>query len=131
MGGARILVVEDNPLNRRLVQAILVHRGHEVLEATTVDEGLAAARARPPDVAVIDIQLPGGGGERLLREIRATPALARLPCVAVTAFAMHGDRERLLAAGFDAYVSKPIDTAAFGPLVESFLPGRGRDPVEP
>lgn len=119
-----ILLVEDNAKNRQLVRAILEHRGHRVREAGSVDEGRAALREELPDVVLLDIQIPGGGGESLLSEIRGEPRLAHLPVVAFTAFAMAGDRERLLRAGFDGYLSKPIDTRAFGPQVEWFLAGR-------
>lgn len=116
-----VLVVEDNPLNRILVREILEHRGHVVIEAGTVDEARSRLRDRVPDLVVMDIRIPGGGGEALLREIRCDPALARLPVMAVTAQAMRGDRERLLAAGFDAYVSKPIDTRSFGETLEALF----------
>jgi len=118
---ARILVVEDNPLNLRHVRDILEFRGHHVDTATTVDEGRQRLLAARPDLLLLDVQVPGGGGETLLREIRRDASLAGLPIVAVTAQAMDGDRQRLLDAGFDGYVSKPIDTRAFGPLIESFI----------
>jgi CheY-like chemotaxis protein len=107
----KILLVEDNPLSRTLARDILVHAGHEIVEATSVPEGQERLRADQPfDVVLMDIGIPGGGGELLLGQIRADPSLARLPVVAMTALAMRGDRERLLAAGFDGYISKPIDT---------------------
>jgi two-component system cell cycle response regulator DivK len=118
---ARILIVEDNPINRRLVHDLLVLRGHEVVEAASVEE----ARERlgeAPDLVLMDLQIPGGGGERMLDEIRADPSREHLPVIVVTAAAMRGDRERLLRAGFDAYVSKPIDIMTFGPMIEGFLP---------
>lgn len=118
---SRILVVEDNALNLQLVRDILEYRGHEVVSAASVPEARSRLIETRPDVVLLDIQLPGGGGETLLDEIRsATPDL---PVIAVTALAMDGDRERLLKAGFDGYLSKPIDTRTFGPTVESFLEG--------
>lgn len=120
----RVLVVEDNALNRRLVQALLERRLHIVIEAGSVDEGRRRLREGRPDVAILDIHIPGGGGELLLMEIRGDPALASLPCIAVTASAMQGDRERFLAAGFDGYLSKPIDTKTFCDDVEAFARGR-------
>lgn len=126
MSGARILVVEDNVINRRLVRDILEYRGHEVIEASTVHEGLSLIHGHTPDLVVLDIQIPGGGGEALLKEIRQDPQLSGLPVVAVTALAMRGDKERLLRAGFDRYISKPIDTRAFGPTLEACLDGRGK-----
>lgn len=121
MTRARILLVEDNAINRQLAFDILEHAGFEVIEAANVDEGRAQLRERRPHLVVMDIQIPGGGGERLLREIRADAHTAALPVVAVTAFAMDGDRERLLAAGFDGYLSKPIDTRTFAATIASVL----------
>jgi CheY-like chemotaxis protein len=116
----RILVVEDNPSNRLLVNDILVYRGHEVILATTAAEARTLLKP-PPDLIVMDLQLPGEDAEVLLQEIRSDPELAPLPVIVVTACAMTGDRERLLQAGFDGYMSKPIDTRAFGPLIEKYL----------
>jgi two-component system cell cycle response regulator DivK len=122
----RILLVEDNPLNRRLARDVLEHRGHEVVEAVDVERGWAAAQGGTLDVVLLDVQIPGGGGELLLRRIRASSALAALPVVAVTAFAMEGDRERFLAMGFDSYLSKPIDTRTFGATVEGLVTAHRR-----
>jgi len=116
-----ILVVEDNPMNMRLVHDVLAFRGHTILQAKDVDEGRARLAEATPDLVLLDVQIPGGGGELLLREIRETPALAHLPVVAVTAFAMRGDRERLLEAGFDGYLSKPISVRTFAEDVEAFV----------
>jgi CheY-like chemotaxis protein len=118
---ARILIVEDNPLNRLLVHDILELRGHDVLEAATVEEALGALHAMRPDLLLLDVQIPGGGGEAVIREVRARAELADLPVVAVTSLAMPGDRERLLSIGFQGYLSKPIDTRTFGPAVEAYL----------
>ncbi|MDB4983244.1 MAG: response regulator receiver protein [Myxococcales bacterium] len=118
---ARILVVEDNPLNRLLVHDILELRGHTVVEAATVDEARAALDREPPELLLLDVQIPGGGGEAVIREVRRRPQLAHLPIVAVTSLAMPGDRERLLGIGFQGYLSKPIDTRTFGAAVESYL----------
>lgn len=116
----RILVLEDNVLNMKLFRAVLERRGHVVLEALDVDQGRALLDA-DLDVALLDIQVPGGGGEALLEAIRASDRLRGLPVVAVTASAMQGDRERLLRVGFDAYVSKPIDTRVFAQMVEDLV----------
>ena len=118
---ARILIVEDNPLNRLLIRDILALRGHDVIEAATVDEARAALAAETPDLLLLDVQIPGGGGEAVIREVRARPDLAGLPIVAVTSLAMPGDRERLLSIGFQGYLSKPIDTRTFGAAIESYL----------
>jgi two-component system cell cycle response regulator DivK len=120
----RILLVEDNPLNRKLARDVLEYRGHEVVEAVDVAQGWAAVQGSVVDVVLLDVQIPGGGGEVLLRRIRGAPEVAALPVVAVTAFAMEGDRERFLAMGFDGYLSKPIETRTFAAKVESFATTR-------
>lgn len=120
----RILVVEDNALNRVLVHDILEYRGHEVALATSVDEALGHLAEARPDLVLLDIQIPGGGGEVVLRAIRGDPGLSSTPVIALTAFAMAGDRERLLQGGFDGYISKPIDTRTFGAEVERHVAAR-------
>jgi CheY-like chemotaxis protein len=130
---ARILIVEDNPLNRLLIHDILELRGHEVLEAATVDEARDALASVRPDLLLLDVQIPGGGGEAIIREVRKRDDLSDMPIVAVTSLAMPGDRERLLSIGFQGYLSKPIDTRTFGAAIESFLKseneGRGKHRV--
>lgn len=123
---AKILIVEDNPLNLRLLRELLEHRGHAVLGAGSVAEARERLRAERPELLLVDIQIPGGGGEQVLREVKAEPCYVGLPVIAVTALAMAGDRQRLLDLGFDGYFSKPIDTRAFGPAIESYL-GESKD----
>jgi len=118
---ARILVVEDNALNRLLLRDILALRGHQVAEAATVEEARILLCGQPFDLVLLDVQIPGGGGEAVVREVRRRAPPADLPIVAVTSLAMPGDRERLLRSGFQGYLSKPIDTRAFGPIVETYL----------
>jgi two-component system cell cycle response regulator DivK len=120
-GRARILVVEDNALNRLLLHDILALRGHEVIEAASVTEALPLLDQGHLDLLLLDVHIPGGGGEAVVSEVRKRADLADLPIVAVTSLAMPGDRERLLASGFQGYLSKPIDTRTFGPSVEAFL----------
>lgn len=115
---SRILLVEDYPMNRELARELLQRRGHEVVEARDVAEAQAFLGEGVFDVVLLDIQIPGGGGTAVLGFIRAQPKLRPLPVIAVTAQAMQGDRERFLGAGFDGYISKPIDTRAFCGLVE-------------
>jgi two-component system, cell cycle response regulator DivK len=118
---AHILVVEDDPLSALLVRELLQHDGYTVTGAANVGDACAALARTAPGLVLLDIQIPGGGGIKVLEAIRADPALRPLPVVAVTALAMAGDRERLLAAGFDAYVSKPIDRRRFLDLVRQLL----------
>jgi CheY-like chemotaxis protein len=118
---ARILIVEDNPLNRLLIHDVLELRGHEVHEAATVEEARRALATVRPDLLLLDVQIPGGGGEEIIREMRGRTELNDLPIVAVTSLAMPGDRERLLSIGFQGYLSKPIDTRTFGAAIESYL----------
>ena len=119
---ARILVVEDNSLNRLLVHDLLELRGHEVIEAANVDEARTLLDLEHLDLLLLDVHIPGGGGEAVVREVRKRAELANLPIVAVTSLAMPGDRERLLGSGFQGYFSKPIDTRTFGPSIEAYLP---------
>ena len=124
---SRILVVEDHPLNRRLVRDILEFHGHEVVEAHDVPQAHAQLNEHRVELVLLDIQIPGGGGEVVLRTIRNDPTISNLPVVAVTAAAMSGDRARLLAIGFDGYISKPIETKTFASVVEGYIAKRGTD----
>lgn len=126
---ARILVIEDNPANLELMAYLLRAFGHEVLEAPTGEAGLALAREQKPDAMLCDLQLPDIDGHRIAQAIRSDPGLAATPLVAVTAFAMSGDRERALSGGFDGYISKPIVPEAFLEQIAPFLPsGSGSQP---
>ncbi len=116
-----ILLVEDNPLNRQLVRDILIYRGHEVLEAATVSEAKLKLEQAKPDLVLLDIQIPGGGGEALFKQIRGRPELADVPVIAITAFAMPSDVARFRKLGFDAYLSKPIDTRQFASQVQALI----------
>ena len=118
---ARVLIVEDNALNRMLLHDLLELRGHEVVEAATVDEARRALDAGHLDLLLLDVQIPGGGAEAVIRHARARADFAEIPIVAVTSLAMPGDREPLLGSGFQGYLSKPIDTRTFGSVVESYL----------
>ena len=120
---ATILVVEDTPANRALATKLLRAAGHEVLSADTATAGIALARERLPDLVLMDLGLPDMDGWQALSEIRGDGgAAAGLRIVAFTAHAMVGDRERALAAGFDDYLSKPIDYATFADTVRELLP---------
>ena len=117
--GLKILIVEDNPLNLQLARDILELRGHEIEVAGDVAGGREQLGRRQFDIVLLDLQIPGGGGGVLLREILAKPTLARTSVIAVTAQAMEGDREEAIAAGFDGYISKPINVRTFGAEVEA------------
>jgi CheY-like chemotaxis protein len=117
----KILVVEDNEANRILMRQILKYHGYEVLEASDGAAGLAMAREHMPDLILLDLQMPVMGGIAVIRELRKTPELSKLKVIAVTSFAMKGDREKALEAGFDEYVTKPIDTRKFVELVISII----------
>ena len=118
---ARILVVEDNQENRELMTYLLTAFGHTVFAAQDGEEGLEAARRELPDLVLSDLQMPKVDGYELARSFRQDPRLATRPLVAVTSYAMRGDREKVLAAGFDAYISKPIVPEEFVNQVERFL----------
>jgi two-component system cell cycle response regulator len=123
------LVIEDNALNLELMSYLLRAYGHKVQVARSGDEGLAKLAQMRVDLIACDIHLPGMDGYEILRTIRNQPELARTPVIAVTASAMVGDREQLLAAGFDGYISKPIDPKTFVTQLEALLPPRGAAPV--
>lgn len=110
---ARILVVEDNPANMKLAVLLLEHAGYEVLRAVNADEGIAAARAGKPDMILMDIQLPGMDGLEATRLLKADPATRPITIIALTAFAMKGDEERIRTAGCDGYIAKPIEYKSF------------------
>jgi CheY-like chemotaxis protein len=118
----QILVIEDNEQNRILMRQILKYHGYEVLEAVDGADGLKMAREHMPDLILLDLQMPVMGGFAVIRELRKTPELSKLKVMAVTSFAMKGDREKALEAGFDEYVTKPIDTRKFVELVKSIIP---------
>lgn len=103
----RIVVIEDNPDNRLLLRAILGDR-YTIDEYETGTDGLAAVERGAADLVLCDVSLPGIDGIEVVRRLKANPATARIPVVALTAHAMQGDRDRFLAAGFDDYVTKPI-----------------------
>ena len=129
MAGELILVVEDNDKNRKLVRDVLTVKGYRLAEAETGEDGVRLAREQHPDLVLMDIQLPGIDGIEALRRLRGDPATAGIPVVAVTASAMTQDRQKILAAGFDAYQSKPISVRPFLALVRDVLDRRGGRPA--
>src|SRR5262245_34999424 len=104
-----ILIVEDNEKNLKLVRDVLQAKGYKTLEAGTAEDGLRIARGQAPDLILMDIQLPGMDGIAALRVLRAQPATAALPVVAITASVMQQDRQQIMSAGFDGFIEKPIN----------------------
>jgi two-component system cell cycle response regulator DivK len=124
--GPQILVVEDNEKNMKLFREVLLATGHRTLEATTGRQAVELAAAHSPDLVLMDIQLPDIGGVEALGRLRADVRTASLPVVALTAQAMEGDRERFLAAGFDGYLSKPVNVADLIATVNRYCEGANR-----
>lgn len=120
---ARILVIEDNAINLELMTYLLHAWGHDTVTATDGDTGLALARSTRPDLVICDIQMPGSDGYAVARAMKADEALRSMPLVAVTAYAMVGDRDRSLEAGFDMHIAKPVDPAQFMQVISGLLPG--------
>jgi two-component system cell cycle response regulator DivK len=123
---AQVLVVEDNEKNMKLFRDVLTATGFRTLEATTGEQAVALACEHAPDLVLMDIQLPDFDGIEALGRLRADERTASLPVLALTAQAMEGDRERFLAAGFDGYLSKPVNVADFVATVERYCAGRAR-----
>lgn len=119
---ARILIIEDNQANLELMSYLLHAFGHDALTACDGQEGLEAARRESPDLIICDLELPRINGLEVARRLKSDSALRWIPLIAVTAFAMVGDRDRVLAAGFDGYIPKPIAPEKFVGQVEAFLP---------
>ena len=118
-----ILVVEDNERNLKLLRDVLEYAGYDVRVARTGEDGVTLAVKEPPDLVLMDLQLPGIDGMEALRRLRESPRTADIPVVAVTAQAMKHDRERALDAGFNGYIEKPISVRAFPDQVRGFLSG--------
>ena len=123
MAGAQILIVEDNEKNMKLFRDVLMVSGYRTLEATTGGQAVELATAHSPDLVLMDIQLPDIGGVEALGRLRADERTASLPVVALTAQAMDGDRERFLAAGFNGYLSKPVNVADLIATVKPYCEG--------
>jgi two-component system, cell cycle response regulator DivK len=125
--GAQVLVVEDNEKNMKLFRDVLQASGYRLLEATTGERAMALAAEHQPNLVLMDIQLPDIDGVEALGRLRADARTASIPVVALTAQAMHGDRERFLDAGFDAYISKPVDVVEFVKTVKEHCGGMGSE----
>lgn len=120
--GRRILIIEDNEQNRYLITFMLKQAGHEVLQARDGLEGIAMAETEAPELILLDIQLPQMDGYAIAGELKKRPTVAEVPIVAVTSYAMVGDREAALAAGCIGYIEKPINPDTFVGDIEHFLP---------
>lgn len=107
-----ILIAEDNPINRELLRELLEIRGYIVVEACNGQEALALVEQAPPDILLLDIGMPLLDGFAVVRKLRENPRFTSLPIVAVTAYAMQGDREKIMESGFDGYLSKPVNAAS-------------------
>jgi two-component system, cell cycle response regulator DivK len=120
--GFKILVIEDNEQNLYLMHFLLEVNGHIVIEAKDGEEGIQRALDSSPDLILLDIQLPGMDGYEIARIIRETPELLDIPIIAVTSYAMAGDREKILAAGASDYIEKPINPETFPDQISVYFP---------
>lgn len=121
MAGEPILIVDDNPTNMKLVRVLLASEGYEVRAAADAEEALNVLQEFQPRMILMDIQLPGIDGLELTRRLKSNPATRDIKIVGLTAYAMKGDKERILDAGCDGYIQKPIDTRTLPELVARYL----------
>jgi len=124
VAGECILVVDDNDMNVKLLRWLLEKHGYAVRTASDAKSARESVRAVRPQLVLMDIQLPDVDGLRLTREFKADPALKSVPIVAVTSYAMKGDRQKTVDAGCDGYITKPIDTQQFPLEIEKYLRGK-------
>jgi two-component system cell cycle response regulator DivK len=120
---AKILIIEDNEQNLYLEAFILQKNGHEIVQARNGETGIALAEQTRPALILLDIQLPGMDGYTVARELRKNPAIANIPIIAVTSYAMAGDRDRILEAGCTDYIEKPINPETFHTEIAHYLNG--------
>ena len=121
---ATILLVEDHERNRKLVRTVLEYRGYTVVECDDGEPALRLAKEHRPALVLMDIQLPTMDGITALRRLRADPQTALIPVIAVTASVTTSERDRVVSAGFNGYISKPIDVTSFGETVDAFVSGK-------
>lgn len=117
----RILYIEDNPLNMKLVRKLLLDMGYSMIEASDGEYGIRQALMAAPDLILMDINLPDVDGLTITQKLKGDPRLRHIPIVALTANTMHGDREQCLAAGCDAYLAKPVSRLELRNVLERFL----------
>jgi CheY-like chemotaxis protein len=121
MEGNAILIVDDNPVNMKLIRILLAGEGYDIRTASDANEALAVLREFRPGLILMDIQLPGIDGLELTRRLKAAPATRDIPILGLTAYAMKGDEERILAAGCDGYIPKPINTRTLPKFIRECL----------
>jgi len=117
----KILIVEDIAMNRRLIRDILTYHGYEVIEAENGEEAVRIAREQKPDLIIMDLQMPVMNGYEAIKVLKSDPVTKNIKILAVTSFAMAGDREKALETGADDYISKPINTRELPKVVERLL----------
>jgi len=120
-----ILVIEDHEENRRILRDLLASACYEMVEAVTGEDGLTMAEAHPPQVVLMDIQLPGLDGYEVTRRMKANPSLRHIPIIAVTSYALSGDDVKALEAGCDAYFAKPYDPLALLSKIREYVAAAG------
>lgn len=121
MPDKNVMVVEDNEKNRKLVRVVLKSKGYNVIEATTGEEALNILKNQKPNIILMDIQLPGIDGLTLIKQIKADATTKEIPIIAVTAYAMKGDEQKILDTGCEAYMSKPINTQELPLTIEKYI----------
>ena len=121
MATKSILVVDDNPVNSKLIRVLLAGEGYDVHTAGDADEALRVLKNLSPQLILMDVQLPAKDGLELTRRLKADPATRGIKILGLTAYAMKGDREKILAAGCDGYIAKPIDTRALPGMLEPYF----------
>ena len=125
----KVLIVEDNPLNMRLIEMVLKSNSYTLLKATDGEEALDIATREQPDLVLMDIRLPTVSGLEVARRLKENPAFSHIPIIALTAHAMKGDKEKAIEAGCDSYLSKPINTRELPRLVADMLLRRQQDNI--
>ncbi len=123
----KILIVEDDPKNMKVMLMVIRPHGYTLLEATDGEEGLEMAKRELPDLILMDIQLPKMDGLEVTRKLRETPAFSHIPIIGVTAYAMKEDKEKIIESGCDAYLSKPINTRELPRIIAEMLPQQQKD----
>lgn len=117
----KVLYIEDDPINRYLVKKVLTAKGYDVHEADNGNDGIIISESVNPDLILMDMQMPGLDGYEATKKIKSKPGMKDIPIIALTAHALHGDKEKCLAAGCDGFISKPIDVRTFEDQISKFL----------